>query len=706
MSNNLLSEVFKEIEVKNLANEGIKTYKVGIGFADIEGSVMTEAGISFTIRSASADICKIHLFMDGCKNEFAILQFPECCHIGDVFSIFVFGIEAQGLEYAYSFEGEGHDKNQLILDPYAKAVVGQKSWGYKRKSGKPFEYRARVVKSTFDWQGVGLLDIPVEDMMIYELHVRGFTKSSTSGVQAKGTYKGLREKIPYLKDLGINTVELMPVFEFDEMESSRTVNGIQLYNFWGYNTVCFFAPNTGYTYDIERHREGDEFKHTIRSLKKAGISVILDVVFNHTAEGNENGPVFSFKGIDNDVYYMMTKDGYYYNFSGCGNAMNCNHPSVQKFIIDCLRFWVMEFKIDGFRFDLASVLVRDGNGVPMEQPPIIKAIAHDSVLSKVKLIAEAWDAGGMYQVGSFPAFGRWSEWNGRYRDDVRKFLKGDDGMAYVASRRIVGSPDIYGINGRGHEASVNFLTCHDGFTLYDLYAYNGKHNMSNGWDNTDGDNNNHSWNCGEEGETGNIEVVNLRKRMVKNAFATLLMSRGPAMFFSGDEFCNTQWGNNNAYCQDNEVSWIDWSRLEEFGEIRDFVRHMIHFRMKHPIIRKNFGNAACGYPSVSIHNGRVWDDVGTPISKLLGIMYAGKKPDKNGMEGEEDDIVLYLINAYWDTLQMDLPIPPAGMKWKADICTYVKYEDGQDVGSTIDYYGENHIYIPQRTAVVLTAVSL
>lgn len=690
MINNAFESLIPRIKVGD--------YEVSTGFTDIEGSVMTDEGISFTIRCHGADKCFLHLFMEGNKEEKAVIEFPECCHNGDIFSMFVHNLSPEGLEYAYSFEGNGYT-NQLILDPYAKAVVGQKTWGIKRNSGKPFEYRARVVKSHFNWQGIGLLDTQMEDLVIYEMHVRGFTKHPSSKVKAAGTYRGICEKIPYLKDLGVNAVELMPVFEFDEMESDRIVNGIRLYNFWGYNTVCFFAPNTGYTYNIERYREGDELKYAIRTLKKAGIAVILDVVFNHTAEGNEDGPAFCFKGIDNDIYYMMTPDGHYYNFSGCGNVMNCNHPVVQKFIIDCLRFWVIEFKIDGFRFDLASILTRDHNGAPMGDPPIIRAIAQDPVLSKVKLIAEAWDAGGMYQVGNFPAFGRWAEWNGRYRDDIRKFLKGDDGMAYAASRRISGSPDIYSVKGRGHESSVNFITCHDGFTMYDLYSYNYKHNESNGWGNTDGENNNHSWNCGEEGETDNKEVMDLRKRMIKNAFATLLMSRGPVMFFSGDEFCNTQKGNNNAYCQDNEVSWLDWSRLDKFKEIRDFVRHMIHFRQKHPVIRKDFGKAECGYPPVSIHNGKVWDDVGTPISKLLGIMYAGRKEDDSG-----DDIILYLINAYWDTLKMDLPDVPDGMEWKVDTCTYIQYEDGQDVGSTIGFYGGNFIYIPQRTAVILTAI--
>lgn len=340
----------------------------------------------------------------------------------------------------------------------------------------------------------------------------------------------MKDKIPYLKDLGINAVELMPIFEFDEMESARVVDGVQLYNYWGYNTVSFFAPNTSYAFNEEHNHEGDELKSLIKALKENGIEVILDVVFNHTAEGNEMGPCFSFKGIDNNVYYMLTPDAHYYNFSGCGNVMNCNHPVVRSFIIDCLRHWAIEYRVDGFRFDLASILGRDQNGAPMANPPILESLAFDPVLGKMKLIAEAWDAGGLYQVGSFPSWNRWAEWNGRYRDDMRSFLKGDDGMAGNAITRITGSRDLYSPESRGHKASVNFLTCHDGFTLYDLYSYNEKHNEKNGWNNTDGDNNGHSWNCGAEGETDDPNVNGLRRRLIKNAFAALLCSRGPAMF--------------------------------------------------------------------------------------------------------------------------------------------------------------------------------
>ena len=449
---------------------------------------------------------------------------------------------------------------------------------------------------------------------------------------------------------------------------------------------------------IEHNHEGDELKQLIYELKENGIEVILDVVFNHTAEGNNDGPCFSFKGIDNNIYYMLTPEGDYYNFSGCGNALNCNHPMTRRFIIDCLRYWVTEYRVDGFRFDLASILSRDQNGEPMLDPPILQGIACDSILGKVKLIAEAWDAAGLYQVGNFPAYNRWSEWNGKYRDDMRRFLKGDEGMAGVAITRITGSRDLYDTLKRGQSASVNFITCHDGFTLHDLYAYNMKHNEKNGWDNTDGDNNGNSWNCGVEGETDNPEIEGLRRRMVKNAFTTLMCSRGPAMFYAGDEFCNTQYGNNNAYCQDNKISWLDWTRLEEYREIHDFFRYMIAFRKEHAVIRKVTKEAHCGFTDISIHNGYPWNAGVNHTTRLIGIMYAGRNE-----EDTKDDIVFYGMNAYWNPLDMQLPSLPAGMRWKVCVNTFVEYADGKDIEAETDFQYGSIIKIPPRTAVVLIA---
>lgn len=683
----------------------VEGFKIRPGFFRMYGACVASNGVSFTINSHGATRCTLLLFKPQASKPYARIPFPDSYRIGDTYSMLVFDIKPDEFEYAFSFDGPYEPAKGLLfngenvlLDPYSRAVTGQRKWGEKPEGGKDFEYRARVVKSSFDWGNIKQLEQPFEDLVIYETHVRGYTKDKSSGVSAPGTFAGLKDKIPYLKDLGINAVELMPIFEFDEMESARVVDGVQLYNYWGYNTVSFFAPNTSYAFNEEHNHEGDELKSLIKALKENGIEVILDVVFNHTAEGNEMGPCFSFKGIDNNVYYMLTPDAHYYNFSGCGNVMNCNHPVVRSFIIDCLRHWAIEYRVDGFRFDLASILGRDQNGAPMANPPILESLAFDPVLGKMKLIAEAWDAGGLYQVGSFPSWNRWAEWNGRYRDDMRSFLKGDDGMAGNAITRITGSRDLYSPESRGHKASVNFMTCHDGFTLYDLYSYNEKHNEKNGWNNTDGDNNGHSWNCGAEGETDDPNVNGLRRRLIKNAFAALLCSRGPAMFFAGDEFCNTQFGNNNAYCQDNIISWLDWSRLEEFKEIHDFVRHMIQFRKEHPILRKMTKPSSCQFPEISVHNGTPFNASTDYKTKLIGIMYAGRNE-----EDTEDDIVFYCMNAYWEPLVMQLPVLPNGKHWHVDTNTNAEYFDGEDFTAKTELLGVNTIRVPARTTIILVA---
>lgn len=701
----------KEEKHEDVVNTGllpldvVEGFKIRPGFFRMYGACVASNGVSFTINSHGATRCTLLLFKPQASKPYARIPFPDSYRIGDTYSMLVFDIKPDEFEYAFSFDGPYEpakgllfNEENVLLDPYSRAVTGQRKWGEKPEGGKDFEYRARVVKSSFDWGDIKQLEQPFEDLVIYETHVRGYTKDKSSGVSAPGTFAGLKDKIPYLKDLGINAVELMPIFEFDEMESARVVDGVQLYNYWGYNTVSFFAPNTSYAFNEEHNHEGDELKSLIKALKENGIEVILDVVFNHTAEGNEMGPCFSFKGIDNNVYYMLTPDAHYYNFSGCGNVMNCNHPVVRSFIIDCLRHWAIEYRVDGFRFDLASILGRDQNGAPMANPPILESLAFDPVLGKMKLIAEAWDGGGLYQVGSFPSWNRWAEWNGRYRDDMRSFLKGDDGMAGNAITRITGSRDLYSPESRGHKASVNFMTCHDGFTLYDLYSYNEKHNEKNGWNNTDGDNNGHSWNCGAEGETDDPNVNGLRRRLIKNAFAALLCSRGPAMFFAGDEFCNTQFGNNNAYCQDNIISWLDWSRLEEFKEIHDFVRHMIQFRKEHPILRKMTKPSSCQFPEISVHNGTPFNASTDYKTKLIGIMYAGRNE-----EDTEDDIVFYCMNAYWEPLVMQLPVLPNGKHWHVDTNTNVEYFDGEDFTAKTELLGVNTIRVPARTTIILVA---
>ena len=502
----------------------------------------------------------------------------------------VYDLKAEEFEYAYCVDGPYDekkgllfDKTKILLDPYAQAVAGQQVWGKKRTR----TYHAKVVRDTFDWGVQPQSSREMSDLIIYELHVRGFTQHPSSGVKRPGTFAGLKEKIPYLKELGINAVELMPIFEFDEMINAREVDGKQLVEYWGYNTVGFFSPNASYAAAEEVNNEGTELKELIREFHENGIEVILDVVFNHTAEGNEQGPFFSFKGFDNNIYYLLTPEGHYYNFSGCGNSLNCNHPVVQQMILECLRHWTVHYRVDGFRFDLASILGRDEDGMPMNNPPLLRSLAYDPLLRNVKLIAEAWDAGGLYQVGNFPASKRWAEWNGQYRDTMRGYLKGDFWEANSAAWRICGSGDLYGgyysegnNNYAGYNSCINFLTCHDGFTLYDLYSYNNKHNEANGWDNTDGANDNRSWNCGMEGDTNDPEVLKLRYRMIRNACAILMCSRGTPMFFSGDEFGNTKFGNNNSYCQDNEISWIDWSLLKKNKELFEFFKFMIAYRKK------------------------------------------------------------------------------------------------------------------------------
>ena len=652
--------------------------RVRPGLFHINGAMALPAGVSFTVHTHEGTGCELLLFHREEEEPYAVLPFPEEYRIGDVYSMIVFGLNIEEFEYAYRIDGPWEpekglrfDKNAILLDPYARAVTGQSVWGRHQEKN----YHARVVKDIFDWGNTPQSKKELSELVIYELHVRGFTRHPSSGVSHKGTFAGLKEKIPYLKELGINAVELMPVFEFDETMNSREADGKKLLDYWGYNTVSFFSPNTSYTAASEYNREGTEFKELIRALHENGIEVILDVVFNHTAEGNEQGPCFCFKGFDNRIYYMLTPDGKYYNFSGCGNTLNCNHPMVRQMILECLRYWTVYYRVDGFRFDLASILGRNEDGSPMNRPPLLESLACDPLLDNVKLIAEAWDAGGVYQVGSFPAAGRWAEWNGRYRDALRSYLKGDLWEAENAAMRIAGSFDMYGTGGQeeeengenggrirnyaGYNSCVNFLTCHDGFTLYDLYSYNEKHNEANGWNNTDGADDNRSWNCGTEGETDEEAVLSLRMRLIRNACTVLLCSRGTPMFLAGDEFGNTQYGNNNAYCQDNEISWLDWRLLEKNRELFSFFRFMIHFRLEHPAIRRELPGAVCGLEGVRIYGADAASgeeaarDAGT-----IGICFAGHDSGKG-----RDDLVYLALNVYWEDVRITLPVLKDGSFW-------------------------------------------
>lgn len=643
-------------------------YQIRPGLYEINGATAIPGGVNFTIHSNQATAVELLLFKREATEPFVVIPFPKEYRIGNVFSMIVFGIQIEEFEYAYRVDGPYNkekgiifDKTKILLDPYAKAVTGQRIWG-ERPEGRENTYHARVVKDDFDWGESQEVLTPMEDLIIYELHVRGFTKDASSNVQYPGTFCGIMQKLPYLKELGVTAVELMPIFEFDELRDAREYQGKKLLNYWGYSPISFFAPNTAYTAGIEHNQEGNELKQMVKALHANGIEVYLDVVFNHTAEGNEHGPFFSFKGFDNNVYYMLTPQGYYYNFSGCGNTLNCNHPIVQQMILECLRYWVIEYRIDGFRFDLASILGRNEDGSPMSKPPLLQSLAFDPILGNVKLIAEAWDAGGLYQVGTFPSWNRWVEWNGKYRDDIRSFLKGDCNKAHVAVTRILGSEDLYQERS-GCGASVNFLTCHDGFTLHDLYCYNYKHNEANGWDNCDGVNENYSWNCGEEGETDNEEVNKLRRRMIKNAAAVLLCSQGIPMFLAGDEFGNTQFGNNNPYCQDNEISWLDWSLLDQNRDLFEFFKFMIRFRKSHAPIRCHTPENSLGFPARSVCDLQGGINGVSNDSHYVGIMYAGRTAG-------EDDCVYIAINTYWEPFVVTLPNSSSCMEWYCVADTY------------------------------------
>lgn len=677
-----------EVSVNPMAE--IDGFQVRPGMFDVNGATALPNGVSFTVHTHNGTSCELLLFHRGEEEPYAVLPFPEAYKIGDVYSMIVYDLNVEDFEYAYRIDGPNKpkkgllfDKNNVLLDPYARVVAGQRIWG-ERKQGA---YHARVLKDVFDWGDRKQSHKDLCDLVIYELHVRGFTQHPSSKVKHRGTFEGLREKIPYLKELGVNAVELMPIFEFDETMNAREVNGQKLLEYWGYNTVSFFAPNTSYIAQDEYNQEGTELKELIKELHENHIEVILDVVFNHTAEGNEKGPVFCFKGMDNNLYYMLTPDGNYYNFSGCGNTLNCNHPIVRLMILECLRYWTVSYRVDGFRFDLASILGRNADGSPMNNPPLLETLANDPVLSNVKLIAEAWDAGGLYQVGSFPAGRRWAEWNGRYRDTMRGYLKGENWEAWNAAWRICGSGDMYGglstddnRDYAGYNSSINFFTCHDGFTLYDLYSYNDKHNENNGWNNTDGANDNRSWNCGAEGDTSDPEVLKLRYRMIRNACALLMCSRGTPMFLAGDEFGNTQYGNNNSYCQDNEISWLDWSYLEKNRDLFEFFKFMIAYRHKHAVIRKKLPNAVCGMEPIHAHDVRAENTNLPDGTRTFAVSFAGYDKKKG-----EDDLVYIALNTYWEDVEITLPDLHKRGSWYLSVNTYGDgegrycYPEGQEI---------------------------
>ena len=620
------------------------TLKVSRGSPLSLGASVGDKGVNFALISAGATAVSIVFFESGVHDAYyEVALDPHANKTGDVWHAQIEGLP-DDFRYGYRVDGphnpsrgQRFDRRQILTDPYSLALSGGALWGNPlvRKGARDnsFTYlrRSFLPGRDFDWQGDRPLGRPLSETIIYELHVRGYTNHGSSGVQHPGTFRGLIEKIPYLSSLGVNAVELMPVNEFDEEPGARVnpLTGKSLVNFWGYNPYAFFAPKASYAADALKGGQVDEFREMVREFHKAGIEVILDVVFNHTGEGDSRGPVFSFRGLDDGVYYMLNEQGVYRNYSGCGNTMNCNHPQVRRLIIDCLRYWVAEMHVDGFRFDLASILGRDSNGDVLANPPVLEEIAHDPILASTKIIAEAWDAAGLYQVGSFPAWGRWAEWNGRYRDDVRRFLLGDHGTISAFATRIAGSADLYQNDGRTPPHSINFVTCHDGFTLRDLVSYNQKNNLANGEDNRDGENHNISYNYGEEGESDSPSIRRMRRRQAKNAMLIMMISQGTPMILAGDEFLRTQGGNNNPYCQDNGISWVNWVFAETESEHLNFCKHIILFRKNLASLgREKFfsgkpSEAGSRLPDISWHGLEVGKPKFEEGAPYLAVLLAG-----------------------------------------------------------------------------------
>jgi isoamylase len=549
------------------------------------GASALEGGINFAIATSEAQALSLCLFEENNQEKpFQEIELdPLINKTGEVWHVQISGLPSF-IVYGYRLfpDASNKENSYLLLDPYAKAVASHPVWG--SRPNDPYRPLGKVTEdSSFDWQGDKPLHIPNKDLILYEMHIRGFTRDASSQVQHPGTFLGVIEKIPYLKDLGVNALEIMPIHEFNEKEAlqANPKTKQRLCNYFGYSTVNFFAPMNRYASQSTQDKALIEFKTMVRELHKNGIEVILDVVYNHTFEGNQMGPTLSFRGLNRRAYYMMDGGGNYLNFSGCGNTLNANHPWTRELILKSLRYWVTEMHVDGFRFDLASILTRAENGAPLGNAPIVEAISLDPILSQTKLIAEAWDAGGLYQVGGFYPGTRWSEWNGHYRDIVRRFIKGTAGLKTAFATALCGSQDLYGW-GRTPTCSINFITAHDGFSLADLVTYNGKHNEENGEDNRDGFDHNDSWNCGLEGHSSNKKIVFLRERQIRNFHLALILSQGIPMLVMGDEYAHTRHGNNNTWCQDNELNWFLWNRLETRPGFYRFFRSLIHFRKNHP----------------------------------------------------------------------------------------------------------------------------
>ncbi|HEY6676528.1 MAG TPA: glycogen debranching protein GlgX [Terrimicrobium sp.] len=676
------------------------------------GASHVPGGVNFSIFSANATSCTLVLFEKEASLPFAEIPFPPEYRLGNLWAMTVFDLNYQQIEYGYRLDGphdprQGHhfDKEQILLDPDAMEISGRNVWKQTSNDTDIFPYRGRIPFHLFDWGHTRPLKRPESEMVIYELHLRGFTAHESSGVKHPGTFEGLREKIGYLKDLGINCVELMPIFEFDESENHRTnpLTGEQLCNYWGYSTLGFFAPKAGFAATGKHGTQVSELKQLIKALHEAGIEIMLDVVFNHTAEGGADGPMISFRGIDNKTYYMLDSQGQYLNYTGCGNTVNCNHPVVRGFVLSCLRYWAAEFHIDGFRFDLASVLGRDSHGAPLANPPLLESLAYDPVLAHCDLIAEAWDAGGLYQVGNFPSYGRWLEWNGKFRDAARRFLKGDVGVVGEMVQRIMGSPDLYLAAGRKPAASVNFVTCHDGFTLRDLVSYNEKHNLDNGENNKDGADDNYSWNSGVEGETDDPAINALRLRQQKNAIALLFVSQGVPMIYMGDECGRSQRGNNNAYCQDEEWNWFDWSLSSRYGDLLRFVKGMIAFRKANAALRQpefltGRDRVGSGYPDISWHGVQPWRPDWSLPSRSIAFMLCGRH---GAAVGGPAHFIYCAFNMYFEPLDFTLPVLPKGLTWHRFADTSLPAPaDIVEPGEELPVIAKKPISIADRTTAI------
>ena len=679
--------------------------KAGVKFAEgnplpFGATVLEDGSINFSINSAHATSCTLVLYHKGAKEPFEEIKVPKSFKTGANFAVRVFGLVADDVEYGYRFGGKYSvkqgllfDKQKVLLDPYAKRVAGHDSWRTLSYEASDYPLRSALQASAYAWENDRHPERPLADAIIYEAHVRSFTQDASSGVAHPGTYSGLLEKLPYLKELGVNCIELLPVFDFNEREfDNQPEKGIV--NLWGYSPLSFFALKSSYA--ARGSEAAREFKDLVKALHKAGMEVILDVVYNHTAEFADEGIarplIYSLRGIDNPTYYMLKEDGSDFNLTGCYNTFNCAHPVASAMILDSLRYWVTEYHVDGFRFDLASILTRGMDGEPLTKPQLLEAITLDPILAKTKLIAEAWDPGGLYQVGSFPAPKRWSEWNDRFRNTLRGYLRGEALAGKDLVKRIQGSPDVF--KNKDASASINFVTCHDGFTLWDLFSYNEKHNLANGYNNRDGSDWNVSWNCGCEGETEDAEILALRKQCVKNAQVILLISRGVPMLLAGDEFGNSQGGNNNAYCQDNATSWLSWKDKEKHADIFALVKKMIALRKAHPVLRVasfDAAESALGYPVLSFHGTKVGDiHLDAPMLTFAAFFAESSKD----FAVAEDAFIYVGCNEYEKTQQMELPKLPAGFVWRKYVDTSEESYDAAAIAQ--DYYP-----LKTRTVVVL-----